>query len=66
MSITMDRSTADRLRRYSRRERRSVSQVIQIALERFLDERVPAVDRIVTTPGSFRGQFSREETYGTR
>lgn len=66
MSITMDRGTVRRLRKYASRERRPVSQVVEIAVERLLDQHAPAAADIVTTHGRFRGTFSREETYEGR
>lgn len=66
MSITIDGGTARRLRRYAIRERRPVSTVVEMAVERLLGEKAPATDHIVTSPGSFRGTFSREETYDDR
>lgn len=66
MSVTIDGSTAQRLRRYAIRERRPVSTVVEMAVERLLGEKAPATDRIVTSRGSFRGTFSREETYEDR
>lgn len=66
MSITIEEGTARRLKRYALRERRAVSTVVQIAVERLLEEKAPASDQIVTSSGSFRGPFSREETYEGR
>ena len=66
ISITIERDTAERLRRYARRERRPVSQVVEMAIEGLLQQRVPPSETIVTTRGSYRGRFSREETYGER
>lgn len=66
MSITVEQDTARRLRRYARRERRPVSQVVEIAIEKLLKEHVPAADGIMTTRGRFQGTFSREETYEGR
>lgn len=66
MSITVSNDTAERLRLYARRERRPVSQVVEMAVERLLDERVPVSDQVVTTSGSFNGRFSRAETYADR
>ena len=66
MSITITTKTADRLRTYARRERRPVSQVVEMAIERLLDQHSPAPTEIVTTQGSFKGTFSREETYEGR
>ena len=66
MSITVDRTTAERLRRYARRERRPVSQVVEIAIEALLEQRAPVVRAIVTSKGRFEGRFSREDTYAGR
>ena len=66
MSITIEKDTAQRLRRYARRERRPVSQVVEIAIERLLQQQMPAAENIVTTRGSFKGKFSREDTYEGR
>jgi predicted transcriptional regulator len=66
ISITIERDIAQRLRRYARRERRPVSQVVEIAIERLLEQHLPATEAIVTTKASFEGRFSREETYGDR
>jgi len=66
MSITIEKGTAQRLKRYALRERRAVSTVVEMAVERLLEEKAPASDRIVTSTGSFQGSFSREETYEGR
>ena len=66
MSITVEAATAQRLRRYALRERRPVSQVVEIAIERLLEQHMPASEKILTTRGSFKGTFSREETYERR
>ena len=66
ISITIEQDTVRRLKRYARRERRSVSQVVEIAIERLLEQRAPASESIVTSHGSFEGRFSREDTYGGR
>jgi metal-responsive CopG/Arc/MetJ family transcriptional regulator len=49
--------------RFAREEKRSRSQIIEIALEQFLRERTPSESEIVTSSGRFEGPFSREETY---
>ena len=66
MSITIEEATAQRLRRYARRERRPVSQVVEIAVERLLEQYLPLAESIVTTEARFEGRFSREETYAGR
>jgi predicted transcriptional regulator len=66
ISITIKKETVQRLRRYARRERRPVSQVVELAIEKLLEQHLPAGDSIVTSKSSFEGMFSREETYGGR
>jgi predicted transcriptional regulator len=66
MSITVPEETAKRLRNYARRERRPVSQVVEIAIEELLERQMSESDRIVTSKGSFAGCFSREDSYGGR
>jgi len=66
ISITIGKDTAQRLRRYARREHRPVSQVVQIAIESLLEQRLPSSEAIVTTRARFEGRFSRVETYGDR
>ena len=66
VSITVSEETALRLRRYAQQERRPVSQVVEIAIERLLQQQMTASDQIVTTRGSFMGSFSREDTYEGR
>jgi predicted transcriptional regulator len=66
VSITLAKETLQRLRRYAHRERRPVSQVVEMAIERLLEQHLPAGESIVTSSSSFEGKFSREETYGGR
>jgi hypothetical protein len=66
MSITIQESTVRRLRKYALRERRPVSQVVEMAIELLLDQNAPGSDGIVTSRGSFHGTFSRAETYAGR
>jgi len=63
ISATIDTQLLEDLNRFAREEKRSRSQIIEMALERFLRERSSQDDEIVTSPGRFAGQFSREETY---
>jgi hypothetical protein len=51
------------LNRFGRENRRSRSQVIEMALTEFLRNCMGAKDEIVTSEGRFDGSFSREETY---
>ena len=63
ISATIDERLLENLNRFGREERRTRSQIIELALERFLQERGGQGDEIVTSPGRFAGRFSREETY---
>ncbi len=63
ISATIDESLVEDLNRFGREERRSRSQVIEMALEEFLRSRVGAKDEIITSQSHFEGGFSREETY---
>ena len=63
ISATIDKKLVEDLNRFGREERRSRSQVIEMALGEFLKKRMAGEDEIVTSPGSFSGSFSREETY---
>ncbi len=66
MSITLEEAVVQRLRRYALGERRPVSQVVEMAIEAFLRQKAPVSHQLVTTHGSFRGVFSREDTYEGR
>ncbi|MEQ9824099.1 MAG: ribbon-helix-helix protein, CopG family [Puniceicoccaceae bacterium] len=63
ISATIDERVAEALDRFGKQERRSRSQIIEMALEEFLSQHVGVEDEIVTSGGSFEGSFSREETY---
>jgi metal-responsive CopG/Arc/MetJ family transcriptional regulator len=63
ISATIDEHLVEDLNRYGKEERRSRSQVIEMALEEFLRNRLDAKDEIITSQGHFQGSFSREETY---
>ena len=63
LNVSMRVETVIRLRRYARRKRMPVSHVVEMAIEEYLDQRMPEVGRIVSTPGRFAGTFSRQETY---
>ncbi|MEO8614785.1 MAG: ribbon-helix-helix protein, CopG family [Luteolibacter sp.] len=63
ISATIDEQLVEDLNRYGREERRSRSQIIEMALEEFLRSRVGVKDEIVTSQGHYEGSFSREETY---
>lgn len=63
ISATIDQDLIREVGRFSREERRTRSQIIEMALEEFLRARRGSEDEIVTSPGRFAGAFSRAETY---
>jgi len=63
ISATIDDQILNDLNRFGQQERRSRSQIIEMALEEFLRKRGGPEDDIVTSEGRFEGQFCREETY---
>ena len=63
ISATIDESILEQTDRYGLEERRSRSQVIEMALDAFLRERTAPSEDVVTSRGRFDGKFSREETY---
>ena len=63
VSVTLNEKLLEDLNRYGQQERRSRSQIIEMALEEFLRKRGAAEDVIVTSAGRFEGVFNREETY---
>lgn len=63
ISATIDDRLLADLNRLGKEERRSRSQLIEMALEEFLRKRGDGEDVIVTSEGRFIGCFSREETY---
>ena len=63
ISATIDSGLLEDLKRFGQEERRTRSQIIEMALERYLRERTKTDDEIVSSAGCFAGEFSREETY---
>jgi metal-responsive CopG/Arc/MetJ family transcriptional regulator len=63
ISATIDSVLLLDLNRAGQEERRSRSQMIELAVEEFLRKRGVSDDEIVTSSGRFTGHFSREETY---
>lgn len=63
ISATIDERLLESVNRFGREERRTRSQIIELALERFLKERGGQEEEVVTSSGRFAGRFSREETY---
>ncbi len=62
ISATIGRHRLEELNRFGQEERRSRSQISEMALEEFLQKRGGPGDEIVTSAGRFEGKFSREET----
>lgn len=62
ISATIDEELLRRLDAYRLAERRSRSQALELAIERFLEEEAKTA-RLVVSSGSFAGAFSREDTY---
>lgn len=63
ISATIDQDVLSRVDRYRRTVKRSRSQVIEIAIERLLMQEQPASEQVVTSAGTFSGEFSRSDTY---
>lgn len=63
ISATLDEKLLEDLNRFGQQERRSRSQIIEMALEEFLRKRSSKTGEIVTSEGCFEGNFSREDTY---
>ncbi|MCC5788337.1 MAG: ribbon-helix-helix protein, CopG family [Opitutales bacterium] len=63
ISATLDERLLADLNRFAKEERRSRSQVIELALENYLRDRTANKNEIVTSGGRFSGQFNRAETY---
>jgi metal-responsive CopG/Arc/MetJ family transcriptional regulator len=53
ISATIDEQLVEDLNRYGLEERRSRSQVIEMALKKFLRRRLDLKDEIVTSEGQF-------------
>jgi hypothetical protein len=66
ISITLDRKTTHLLKRNALQEQRSVSQLVELAVRAYLKEKTSSSESIVSTPGAFKGVFSRQETYAGR
>ncbi len=62
ISVTLDEKLLENLNRFGQQERRSRSQIIEMALEEFLRKRCATDDEFVTSEGRYEGRFSRKET----
>ena len=65
ISATIDRDVVTRAKKQARQSRRSLSNLIEVALVRALDEEATSVG-LVTSGGRFEGRFDRGECYGER
>lgn len=63
ISATLDEKLLEDLNRFGQQERRSRSQIIEMALEEFLRKRTAADEPIITSAGRFEGAFNRDDTY---
>jgi metal-responsive CopG/Arc/MetJ family transcriptional regulator len=62
ISATIDEELVQALHELRRKERRSLSNVLEAAVAEFLEKR-SGNQQIGTSPGTFAGTFSRRETY---
>jgi predicted CopG family antitoxin len=65
ISITIEREVLDELKRLSRQEHRSLSNLLELAALAYLKDR-GTISAVKTSRGRFEGNFSRAETYGDR
>jgi metal-responsive CopG/Arc/MetJ family transcriptional regulator len=65
VSITLEKGLIDELKRISRQERRSLSNLLELAALEYLKNR-RVTTSIQTSSGRFEGTFSREGSYGER
>jgi metal-responsive CopG/Arc/MetJ family transcriptional regulator len=63
ISATIDQDLLKDVDRVGREERRSRSQIIELALELLLRDRGATGDEVVTSRGRFEGKFTRADTY---
>jgi len=63
ISATIDERLLADVNRFGQEERRSRSQIIEMALAEFLRRRSSGDDEIVTSESRFIGSFDRKETY---
>jgi metal-responsive CopG/Arc/MetJ family transcriptional regulator len=65
ISITLERELIDELKRISRQEHRSLSNLLELAALEYLRNR-RITTTIQTSSGRFEGAFSRKDSYGER
>jgi predicted transcriptional regulator len=66
ISITIDEDVIRYVEKLASSCRRSVSQVLELAAVEYLRERMTDFSAVPSTPASFRGTFSRADTYAGR
>jgi hypothetical protein len=62
ISATIDSQLLDALHLLRKRERRSLSNVLEAAVSQYLEKHAGG-EEIIVSPGAFAGKFSRRETY---
>lgn len=62
ISATIDAGLIEALHEIRKRERRSLSNILETAVVEFIQKK-QATNQIVSSPGVFAGRFSRKETY---
>jgi metal-responsive CopG/Arc/MetJ family transcriptional regulator len=62
VSITIEEELIQALHRLRKRERRSLSNVLEAAVAEYVEKRSGG-DEIIASAGKFAGRFSRRETY---
>jgi len=62
ISATIDQELLEALHKIRKRERRTLSNVLEAAVAQYLEKHAGG-DEIVVSPGAFAGAFSRRETY---
>lgn len=62
ISATIDAELLESLHAIRKRERRTLSNVLEAAIARYIEGQEPT-DQIITTEGAFKGSFSRRDTY---
>ncbi len=66
ISITIDMDIIKHIEKLASADRRSVSQVLELAAIGYLKEKMGELGTLPSTPASFQGAFSRVDTYAGR
>lgn len=62
ISATIEENVLQRARKYSIAENRTLSNVIELALAKLLENEINS-SPLVTSASKYQGKFSRQETY---